>query len=162
MADAAPDARCAAVRAQRDGGVRHLVERVVDRRPRDEGHRPALSRRELARGIVDLRRHVDEHGSRAAIGPLRCQADRRGSAERHADDAPGGGRHRRHQFRNGVRVLPRPVVTVGTTVRMSVTGEVDGDGRAVEGEHDRVPGVRVLGTAVQEHKLRIVLAPTQV
>jgi hypothetical protein len=66
-----------------------------------------------------------------------------------------------HDDRNRVGVAPRTVVAIGATVRSSVTGKVDGDDRQSERDDDRVPRVRVLTAAVQEHQLGIAASPYQ-
>ena len=45
--------------------------------------------------------------------------------------------------------------------RVAVAGQVDRHERTTERERDGVPGVRVLGAAVDEHDLRLVGAPAQ-
>ena len=148
--------------AQGDGGVGHRVEAVVDGGTGDERDGAALGRAELAGRIVDLGCDVDEDGTAAQIRVLRSQADRRGPAERHADDALGGGRHRFHERGHRLGVLPGSVVAVGPPVRVPVARQVDGDRRTAESQHDGVPGVPVLGPAVQEDELGLALTPLQI
>ena len=124
--------------------------------------RAALGRRQLAGRIVDLRRDVDEHRPPAQVRSLRGQADRRGAAERHADDAAGGGRHRLEERRHRLGILPRAVVAVVAAIRVPMAGQVDRHRRTVERQHDRVPGVGVLRAAVEEDELGLALAPAQV
>ena len=112
--------------------------------------------------VVDLRRDVHEDGATTEVRTLRGQADRRGPAERHADDATGGGRYRLHERGHRLGVLPGPVVAVVAPVGVPVPGQVDGHGRAAQGEHDGVPCVPVLRPAVQEDELRLALTPAQV
>ena len=44
---------------------------------------------------------------------------------------------------------------------MAVAGQVDREERPPESERDRVEGVRVLGAAVDEHQVGLVLAPAK-
>ena len=162
VAHAPPHAGGRPERAEGNRRVGHLVEAVVDRRPGDERDRAALGRGELAGRIIDLWRDVDEDGATAQVRSLRREADRRGPAERHADDAPGGGRHRLHERSHRLGVLPRPVVAVGPPVGVPVPRQVDGDRRTPEGQHDGVPRVPVLGPSVQEDELGLALTPAQV
>ena len=46
-------------------------------------------------------------------------------------------------------------------VGVAVTGQVDGEQRPTEGQRDRVPRVRVLRAAVEEHELRLTAPPSQ-
>ena len=50
---------------------------------------------------------------------------------------------------------------VAAAVGVTVAGEVDGDERTIERQGDRVPGVRVLGAAVEEDELGIGSHPTR-
>jgi hypothetical protein len=138
------------------------VECVVDRRSSDERDGASLCRAQLAGRVVDLRRHVHEDGATTEVRTLRGQADRRGPAERHTDDTTGGGRYRLQERGHRLGVLPGSVVAVVAPVGAPVPGQVDGHGRAAQGEHDGVPRVRVLRPAVQEDELRFARTPTQV
>ncbi len=62
---------------------------------------------------------------------------------------------------NVVGEVHRCVGTVGAPARMAVAGKVDREQRPAERERDRVPGVGVLGPAVQQDELRRLGTPTQ-
>src|SRR5262249_14917302 len=59
------------------------------------------------------------------------------------------------------RVLGGPVRMVFTMRRMAVTGQIERDKGTAERQCDRVPRVRVLRTAVDEHRFGIAVAPDQ-
>ena len=86
----------------------------------------------------------------------------RGQAtERHPDD------HRRpwsmglDDHRDVVGEVLGRVGTIGSPIGMPVSREIDGEERTIERERHRVPGVCVLGPAVNAHDLHVVVAPAK-
>ena len=79
------------------------------------------------RRVVDLRRHVDDHGRATEVGAFSGKAERARAPERHADDCRRGGCDRRHSLLERLDVAPRAVVAFVAAVRPPVTREIDRD-----------------------------------
>ena len=106
---------------------------------------------------LDPRQHVDQDELADQFRRLGAERDGREAAEGHADDCPGvrGERpdRRRDIGRVAVRVQ-RARRTVAGAIRVAVPGEVDGHQGTVKRHRHRVPGMGVLGSAVQQDQLR--------
>ncbi len=138
-----------------DRAVEQHVEALEVGRPVDEVHD---GRRLL---LVDPRCDVDQH---EAIGQARrCgQAGQGGEApERHAHEGRGVGGEGVDDRDDVVGHGLGPVVALGSPGRVTVSRQVDGHQRPVEGQGHRVPGVGVLGAAVQQHQLGRCVTPHQ-
>src|SRR6516225_8849307 len=102
VAHAATDAGGGPERAEGDGGVGHLLEAVVDGRSGDEGDGAAFGRSDRQDVVVDVGRDLDEDDAAAELRALGGQADERGAAEGHPDEAAGGGSDGLDEGRDGL------------------------------------------------------------
>ena len=161
-----------------------LLDGVVEDAPPQRGHRPGrvvldragqevVEAGEAGRAVdevgdqlrlvrVDAGQHVDQHDAPHQLGGVGVERQRGQPAERHAHHgarrrAPGPATAIRHV---GGVVRRRPSGPSRAPVGVAVAGQVDGDQRPAEGQGDRVPGVGVLGAAVQQHQLRRPRRPT--
>ena len=118
----------------------------------------------LTKSLMCRERSVEtpgEHHASDQLGRVGCQGHGGHPAERHADDGLGLGGELAdgHGDVDGVvegvdrRVLPGS--------RVSVARQVDGHQWAVEGQGHGVPGVGVLGTAVEEDELWWARSPDE-
>ena len=103
---------------------------------------------------VDPGRDVDQDEGVHQVRRVGGQRDGGQAAEGHADDAVGPRGASSAIDPGQVHGVGRDRKrAVGPAVGVAVPGEVDGQERTVEGEGDGVPGVGVLGPAVDEDEL---------
>ena len=111
---------------------------------------------------VHARRDVDEHDRPDELGVGVGQRDGGHAAERHADDRLGVRRQRAdRRSRRRSALSCDGERAVASAVGVAVAGKVDRDERAAQRQRHRVPRVRVLRAAVQEHELGIGVAPDE-
>ena len=117
--------------------------------------------RSIARPPVsaDPRHRVDHHQTANLATEFvgREQPHRR--TETYTDNCRCRGRQRAHNLSDGTRHPRYPVVTVVAPVGAAVSGHVDGHQRACQCQGNGVPGVSILGAAVQQHRLWWVGSP---
>src|SRR4029078_12664377 len=98
---------------------------------------------------------------RHQIGPEGREPDRREPPQRHPDDDARVNVEYVQHLCNRFRVRPRPVVAIAAPAGMPVAGEIDGEGWPSERQQQRVPGVCVLPTSMEQDELGWCLAPLQ-
>jgi hypothetical protein len=156
--DAPPQRRPGPGRVELGGPLQQLVQAGEAGRPAGEvGDVPGPLR-------LDPRQHVDQDELADQVRRLGGERDGREPAEGHADGRPGGRGERPDGRRDIGRVavrVQRALRTVAGTIRVAVPGEVDGHQGTVQRHRHRVPGMGVLGTAVQQDQLRVPVLPHQ-
>ncbi len=109
----------------------------------------------------DTRRDIDEHHPADQLGRLGGEGNGRHASKGHADDRARLGRQGPNGRRHILGVVLQAERTASPPIRMTVPGEIDGHQRPAERQRHRVPGVGVLGPAVQQDQFRRGVAPDQ-
>ncbi len=154
--------RAAATRPSASGCSSTVRSRISSKLANDSG--PGDEGDDRGRLVpVDARRDVHQDEPPHQLRRLHRQRERSQPAERHPDD---GARvrcaARGIDGRDRARVLGGVVRVVVPPVGVAVAREVDREEGTVERERDGVPGVRVLGAAVQQHQLGLLRCPSAV